>query len=651
MQNFSPAEYVKNVKKANVGSAMVYACCHNGNCYYPTKVGHMHSGLNGRDVFGETVTLLKENGILPMGYYTVVFHNDGSIRLPHTIPVDVDGNPVRHGRYHYSCPNQDDIVEFYREQIREIVAYDLAGIFIDMTYWPAICYCDACRKKYGKPIPEIVDFRNPEWVEFQQFREKSMVEFAAKLADAARQTKPGISVTNQFSPLLHGWRLGQSAGLAQISDYGSGDFYGGKLQQRFATKAFSAFTRKKPFEFMTSRSVTLRDHTSTKSPDEMCASALTTLANGGAYLFIDAINPDGTLSDKFYSTLGELNKKLLPFRDAVAKEHYSLSAGVGLYFSISCCIDHNCNGRHVRDLDAKGNNMSVLKNAVLDETLGTADLLTKMHVPYKVIGSFDDIDDLKVIIINNALYLSEKDCETLRKFVADGGTLIATCETSLYDLEGKSTGNFQLADVFGVDFTGKFTDFMNYLGKDLILSEGIAPLVSSAGAEILEYINMPDFPYQHPDDYASIHSNPPSKQMSELPGLTVNQYGRGKCLYMTLPLLILRRYTQQEYCKKLFADYLPQFIVESENLPASAEVTLLDGDDPAKHIFCIVNYQDELPPIPLKEVKITLNLPFAVRSVIKASDGKPVDFAVGKDGLTLFIPQINAGEFFELSEN
>ena len=49
---------------------------------------------------------------------------------------------------------------------------------------------------------------------------------------------------------------------------------------------------------MTSRGVSLRDHTSAKSDEELLLSTITTLANGGAYLLIDAINPDGTLEEQ-----------------------------------------------------------------------------------------------------------------------------------------------------------------------------------------------------------------------------------------------------------------------------------------------------------------------------------------------------------------
>ena len=78
MSRFDPEQYVSMVKSAGVESAMVYACCHNGNCYYPTKVGHVHKNLGGRDIFGQTVTGLRNSGIVPIAYYTVIFHNQSA---------------------------------------------------------------------------------------------------------------------------------------------------------------------------------------------------------------------------------------------------------------------------------------------------------------------------------------------------------------------------------------------------------------------------------------------------------------------------------------------------------------------------------------------------------------------------------------------
>ena len=78
MAQFEPSQFVDSIKRAHVDSAMICACCHNGNCYYPTRVGHMHKNLHGRDVFGENVRLLRKEGIVPVAYYTVIYHNESA---------------------------------------------------------------------------------------------------------------------------------------------------------------------------------------------------------------------------------------------------------------------------------------------------------------------------------------------------------------------------------------------------------------------------------------------------------------------------------------------------------------------------------------------------------------------------------------------
>ena len=437
MSRFSPDEYVRLVKLAGVESSMVYACDHNGNCYYPTQCGHQHANLKGRDIFGETTKLLRQEGIAPIAYYTVTFNNDCARRFPGAAARSCSGKTYE-GRYHFTCPNQPDAVAFYQRQIAEVLQYDVDGIFIDMTFWPLVCCCEACQRKFGRQIPFPIDWRNPEWVIFQRFREESMAEFAEKLTAFARTVRPGVTVTHQFSPVLHGWYLGQSTGIAKASDYASGDFYGEKLQQRFGAKVFEAFSSNPPFEFMTSRCVNLRDHTSSKSDDELYLSALTTLANGGAYFFIDAINPDGTLHEEFYQRLGRLNRRLEPFRKTVASMQARLQAEVGLYFSLNCCVNQDINGMGLAELDAESSsNMSVRRNAVCEELMGTAELLTKMHIPYRVLTERqEDFSGLKVLFLNQAVYLCEEECARLRRFVQDGGTLIATGASSLNDVFG-----------------------------------------------------------------------------------------------------------------------------------------------------------------------------------------------------------------------
>jgi hypothetical protein len=91
--------------------------------------------------------------------------------------------------------------------------------------------------------------------------------------------------------------------------------------------------------------------------------------------------------------------------------------------------------------------------------LGWYQALVESRIPFEMVH--DRLLDpahlapYATLILPNVAALSDAQCDQLRAFVKDGGNLIATHETSLYDEWGVRRGNFGLADLFGVDWTGK----------------------------------------------------------------------------------------------------------------------------------------------------------------------------------------------------
>jgi hypothetical protein len=68
----------------------------------------------------------------------------------------------------------------------------------------------------------------------------------------------------------------------------------------------------------------------------------------------------------------------------------------------------------------------------------------------------EHVSRFKTLILPNIAALSDGQCEQLREYVANGGSFIATHETSLYDEWGVKRKNFGLANLFGVNFAGRF---------------------------------------------------------------------------------------------------------------------------------------------------------------------------------------------------
>jgi hypothetical protein len=96
---------------------------------------------------------------------------------------------------------------------------------------------------------------------------------------------------------------------------------------------------------------------------------------------------------------------------------------------------------------------------VEDFALGWYQALVESRVPFDMVHDrlldAGSLARFKTLILPNIAALSDKQCNELRAFVERGGNLIATYETSLYDENGKQHSNFALADLFGVDWTGK----------------------------------------------------------------------------------------------------------------------------------------------------------------------------------------------------
>jgi hypothetical protein len=657
MSRFDPANYVAMMKKAGVDSATVYACCHNGNCHYPTRVGHMHRNLKGRDIFGETVYLLRQEGITPLGYYTVIYHRQSALSNPDWRLQFVDGEQ-NFFRSWGCCPNSEGYRTYAKAQVAEIAAYDIDGMFIDITLWPGVCLCHSCRTRYlresGREIPLTIDWNQPEWVGFQRSRERWLGEFARELTQAAKSVNPKILVAHQFACVLLGWWHGQSHLIAQASDFASGDFYGGRHQQRLVTKVLASFSVRMPFEFMTSRCVTLRDHTSNKSEAELICSTGTTLANGGAYLLIDALNVDGTMEPSVYDRLSRVEAAVRPFRERLALLRPVVVADVGLYVSTASYVRRRSNGVNVcAVLESNDNMLPASDLRPVQELLGTAIVLNRCKVPYRVLNEkTTDFTGLQSIIVNDAAYLSIDEVDRLRRFVHDGGTLIATGLTSYYDLDGNSSGNFALSDVFGVKCSGGFTKLWSYLVPetgDLVSCNAAAPLVevitATRLARVADAVSNPE----DPDHYASYHSNPPG-DASEHAAFTVNQFGRGSCVYLYSSLLAMQNDAQQTFGASIVRRYAPSSILRATNAPHSVEVTLLRATESSAYLLCLVNYQEELPNLHIDNVWVTLSLPCGRTPIACHSVGmnRAAQFVTDANGITFHIPRLETIEMIEL---
>ena len=92
-----------------------------------------------------------------------------------------------------------------------------------------------------------------------------------------------------------------------------------------------------------------------------------------------------------------------------------------------------------------------------DAVNGMYHALIEARIPFEMVHDrkLEELARFKIAVLPNVAALSDAQCEQLRKFVAGGGSLVATYSTSLFDEWGEPRKDFGLGDVLGVRYKGK----------------------------------------------------------------------------------------------------------------------------------------------------------------------------------------------------
>jgi len=617
MSQYDPIQYVNNLITAHIDTAILYAGNCLGICFWPTKVGHMHSSLQGRDILHEVITECRKHNLGVIVYFNIWSrwaydtYPEWRCRDEHGkgLFVERDGN-----RFGMCCSNTG-YANYVHEQVQDLVSnYDMDGLWIDMIGWfGGVCCCESCRSRYlrdtGHLFPERVDWRDPAWRTFQEHREKWLAEFAGMIRQSALTCKSDISVTFNTANMWTGKFGGISDAFMCQIDYPAGDFYGDPAEQSFICKTLESLANHKPVEFMTSLCPTLDEHTTRKPKELLEAQVYASLANNAAFTFIDAMDPAGTVNPSIYQTMGEI---------FLTSSEYEKYLGVGLVRQADIAIFVDLNS--LADMQDNGKVVGAYIHTEPNLPLqNIAKTLISNNIPYDVVTAhnLDCLKNYQVVILSDMFMLKLREADALRRYVELGGMLYASKNTSLVH----GNGDFLLSDVFGVTYKGETTECITYIAPTGRF-DGFAPftaaypmaltavqtLVEAApDAEILATVTLPFTPPNDPYIYSSAISNPPGKPTIS-PAIVRHTFGQGQCIYIAGRLEAMKFDAQSVIFARLLRSLMtqsPRFIT---NAPKPVEVIVYDDTKSKRFIVSVLNFQDKLPNIPVYNMKIAINL-------------------------------------------
>jgi hypothetical protein len=480
--NYSLDFWLDYFKKVHADAALLDA----GGCvaFYPTQIPlHYRSKwLGDRDTFGEIAAACRKMGMNVVARTdSHACHQDVYDAHPDWIAVDEHGNKRRHWAdkdFWVTCALGPYNFEFMTAVHREIMTKYMAdSIFTNRWAGSGMCYCEHCQKNFrdfsGMDLPRTRDPKDPARRQYMLWHPQRLFELCRLWDKTIKEVNPNASyLANAGGGTLSELNMRTFAELAPmaIADRQSRRGLMAPWAAGMSAKEYRATMGMKPLAGLTC--VGIDDSNRWKD----------SVTNGEE---IRMWMVDG-LAHNYRPTFTKFNAKPFDMRwfEPVAEVfnwHYanekymrnekSLSR-VGLVYSQQTGAYYDWPNARAR---------------VEDASLGFYQAMVEARIPFDMVHDqlldSEHVSQYRTLILPNIACLSDAQCEQISAFVHDGGSIVATLETSLYSETGERRADFGLASLFGASFAGKVDGPMlnSYLNLQKDASGRANPLLTGMG--------------------------------------------------------------------------------------------------------------------------------------------------------------------------
>ncbi len=623
---FDAARFAQTLKDAHVNSINIFAKCHHGMAYYPSKVGPVHPGLK-FDLLGEMIAACHKVDILTPVYITVMWDQYAAEQHADWLAIDehgtVDGAPPLQPGWKRLCPNTP-YLDYVNAQAEEVSKnYEADGLWFDILHYSAFgCFCHYCmteREKLGldsskqedrSKHAQMVILRTMDrlYSTVRRYRPRAQTFFNGQTRVGMRPFLKYYTQVEIESLPGGGWGYTHFAVMSRyVRNFGL-DYLG--MDARFHR--------------------TWGDFGGLRNQAAMDYECFRMLAQAGKCSMGDQMHPRGELVKPVYDRIGRT------FKSVAEKEPWCTGA------------------KAVTEIGFLSTSKSLLPGTLAVSDVGVTNILAELHHQFDVLDRESDFARYKLIILPDTHRFDDELLAKVKSYLAGGGKLILSHESGL-DVAGKK---FAL-DELGLEYVGPSPNVGNagdYMEVLEGASEGIEPMVqftyvpgsvvkAQMGTTVLARIWKPYFDrtYEH---FSSHHQTPYDQPTDQA---AVVQ--KGNIIYISFPIFNAYANNAYQVHKLLVRNCLRRLLSDpllKTGLPSTAEATITEQN--GRRIVHVLHYPATRrapdldiveEAIPLSNVKIALRMESKPLRVYLAPQRQSLPFEFNNGYASAVIPLVN----------
>jgi hypothetical protein len=569
---FNEEEFVATLSKARVNAVILFAKCHHGMYYYPTKLGTMHPGLK-FDLLGAELEACRKAHIGTCIYTCVSWNEEWADRHPEWLEVSHEGilgqkKPFStdYTTWRCLCLNNREHIQYIKEEFQETYnRFHPERYWIDIIFQKG-CICKACMaemKQSGLNPADLQDVRKHDRMVEIKFM-KEIYEFLTQMdqnlgiyfngyafnMDLANDEELSSAQKRKYNNHLFieslpsdMWGYTHFPICANYLNPANGDItmMNGKFHKAWGD--FGSLRNLEALEYECFRAI----------------------ANGAKCCIGDQLHPSGELEPSVYERIGKV------YQSIESKEEWLFDtrkvAQIGVYAS----------NRVLEDIGVSSE--------------GAYRIMTELHYLFDFIDFRTELGKYDLLILPDQVILPPQAAAKIKTYMADGGKVLLTGESGLDERKERFVlEEFGVELISGAEYNPRYLhitpeNFPAIPPMDYVVYEKGLKIGALNGTNVLAYITNPYFNRTY-DRFCSHRQTPPAAISTE-PGIVSN----GKAIYISNPLFkdyaISGCKVYKDILKRCIENLLDEPLVLAD-LPSTAEITLRKQNN--RYILHVLNY-------------------------------------------------------------